>query len=444
MSGKKAKPKRADDAPLLTEIILKKLLKYYDNYSTAMGVKTCPDVIKAIRSCLENGKELKKIIVRPIDKDFKAEEKFKKALSEAKEQNDTNKIAELKANYSNMPPPIALEPLMKALNDVQLSTCKELYIIDLPLNYVDAIQLTNFLKLGNNSVSKIVISDCLLDLDCVKKISTSLNSRIMLSSLCLDYNEFGDKGCHEVCKGLIGNRHLVMLSLNFCNLTYKSGEYLGDILATTAVKDIYLDGNNLRCHGAISLISKIVEECENEVIRKELEEKARLEEEERRLEEEAAKPSWERIPVEENPTDPENEGKKPKKKKKKKKKKKSSEPPKVGPFVCKLHLADNGIDIYEDGADVQKSLKIIRNFVEMITKLIKLSSDIQEIDLHNNTIGNMSAKMILNALEYRKINKIGNLAVRVSEKIDKELFNSIIKASKKIKKKKGKKKKKKS
>lgn len=44
-----------------------------------------------------------------------------------------------------------------------------------------------------------------------------------------------------------------------------------------------MDGNNLRCHGAMSLIIKIVEECENEVIRKELEEKARLEEEEKRL-----------------------------------------------------------------------------------------------------------------------------------------------------------------
>lgn len=44
-----------------------------------------------------------------------------------------------------------------------------------------------------------------------------------------------------------------------------------------------MDGNNLRCHGAASLISKIVEECENEMIRKELEEKARVEEEEKKL-----------------------------------------------------------------------------------------------------------------------------------------------------------------
>ncbi|CAF0951270.1 unnamed protein product [Brachionus calyciflorus] len=429
MSAKKSKPKRSDDSPLLTEIILKKLLKYYDAYSNELGVKTCPDVIKTIRTCLENGKELKKLIIRPIDKDFKAEEKFIKALKEAQDNNDVTKMNELKANYNNTPPPIAIEPLMKALNEVQLSSCKELYIIDLPINYVDAIQLTYFLKLPTNSIEKLVISDCLVDYESLRRISTSLNSRIILSSICLDYNEFGDKGCYELCRGLTGNRFVVMLSLNYCNLTYKSGEYLGEILATTAIKDLYLDGNYLRCQGAMSLIYKIVEECENEVIRKELEEKARLEEEEKRLADEAAKQSWERAPAtEENPLEENSTDKKEKKKKKKKKKKKTKEPPKVGPFVCKLHLADNCIDIYEDGADTQKSLKIVREFTEMLTKLIKLSPDLQEVDLHQNTMGNMSAKMILNAMEYRKLNKIGNLAVRVSEKIDKDLFNSILKA----------------
>ena len=84
--------------------------------------------------------------------------------------------------------------------------------------------------------------------------------------------------------------------------------------------------------------------------------------------------------------------------------------------------------------------------------------------MHNNAIGNMGAKMLLNALEYRKLSKrkpgqptefwtslkldfvleekLGSVGVRVSEKIDKDLFTAIIKASKKIKKKKMKKKKK--
>ena len=79
------------------------------------------------------------------------------------------------------------------------------------------------------------------------------------------------------------------------------------------------------------------------------------------------------------------------------------EPPIVGIFVCKLHLADNAIDIYENGKDPIRSLQIIHQTIEAFVRIIKFSKDIEEIDLHNNTIGNMSAKMILNALEYRKL-----------------------------------------
>ena len=38
-------------------------------------------------------------------------------------------------------------------------------------------------------------------------------------------------------------------------------------------------------------------------------------------------------------------------------------------------------------------------------RLIQYSPEIEELDIHNNTIGNMSAKMILNALETREKSK---------------------------------------
>lgn len=41
----------------------------------------------------------------------------------------------------------------------------------------------------------------------------------------------------------------------------------------------------------------------------------------------------------------------------------------------------------------------------MNIRLIQYSPEIEELDLHNNTIGNMSAKMILNALENRQKSK---------------------------------------
>ncbi len=78
-----------------------------------------------------------------MDKDTKLEEKYKKALAKAQEANDLNAIAELKAMFSvsSVPPPILAEPMMKALNDVQYSSCKLLYIADIPLSYLDFVQI---------------------------------------------------------------------------------------------------------------------------------------------------------------------------------------------------------------------------------------------------------------------------------------------------------------
>ncbi len=44
--------------------------------------------------------------MRPIDKDTKAEERFKAALVEAQQENDLKLIAELNLNYSNTPPTV--------------------------------------------------------------------------------------------------------------------------------------------------------------------------------------------------------------------------------------------------------------------------------------------------------------------------------------------------
>ena len=46
----------------------------------------------------------------------------------------------------------------------------------------------------------------------------------------------------------------------------------------------------------------------------------------------------------------------------------------------------------------------------------------------------MSATLLVNALEMRRLKKVGSLAVRLSEKIEPELFATILKLSKKVKK----------
>jgi hypothetical protein len=43
----------------------------------------------------------------------------------------------------------------------------------------------------------------------------------------------------------------------------------------------------------------------------------------------------------------------------------------------------------------------MKTFVKL-ERLIRYSKDLEELDLHNNTVGNMGATIILHALEYRK------------------------------------------
>lgn len=222
-----------------------------------------------------------------------------------------------------------------------------------------------------------------------------------MSSIILDYNEFGDSGCIELCKGLEDNSSVISLSLNYCKLTSISGAYLGKLLHTTAIRELYLDGNELRCKGAFDLIREIALYAEFEY-KKKIEEQRLAEEEAKRLAEEKEKnrllePSNEKKDNETNKDD-----KKKKKKSKKGKKKKIKLPPQRGSFVSKLHLADNSIDIYENGKNRVESIDIISAVMDLFSKLIKYSDQLEELDLDNNPIGNQSAIMLLDALEIRK------------------------------------------
>ena len=48
--------------------------------------------------------------------------------------------------------------------------------------------------------------------------------------------------------------------------------------------------------------------------------------------------------------------------------KKVKEPLKIGPYVYKLHLADNGIDYYEEGSNKINSLRIVHDTMAMFVK----------------------------------------------------------------------------
>ena len=66
--GKKAKKRGPDDPPSVNEILLRKLLKIYELYSSQLDAKTCPDVTRAIRECLEEDKPLKTVKKLPLSR----------------------------------------------------------------------------------------------------------------------------------------------------------------------------------------------------------------------------------------------------------------------------------------------------------------------------------------------------------------------------------------
>ena len=50
------------------------------------------------------------------------------------------------------------------------------------------------------------------------------------------------------------------------------------------------------------------------------------------------------------------------------KKKKTKEPPAIGPFAFKIHLADNAINIYDDGAKKNESFDTMHQTVDLFLK----------------------------------------------------------------------------
>ena len=82
----------------------------------------------------------------------------------------------------------------------------------------------------------VELMDCLLDALAIQRLSRAFMVSEVLTKLNLDYNEFGDEGCKNSCKGLENNRTLLSLSMCYCDLGVSSGSTLGHILTTTAVR----------------------------------------------------------------------------------------------------------------------------------------------------------------------------------------------------------------
>ncbi|KAK6184718.1 hypothetical protein SNE40_007130 [Patella caerulea] len=410
--GKKKGKKKDETA----EYLVKSLMRSYEKFCAQTDSQMCPSIKQTMKTCLDDSKLIVKFVF------------------DAPSTGDGGEL------------PVLLDPLLAALRKERYIHFKDLYVWNYPMSYENVASLALLVIKPFYPVRQIEMMDCLLEAYSVKRFSSIFNSCDTLSVINLDYNEFGDKGCEYLCAGLSGNKTMLSVSLCYCDLSKESGKLLGNIISTTTVQELYLDGNNLECEGTIELIKICVDQAEFEAFqkaeaaKKKLEEEARLAEEEKENRYNKLGTSADDNTENELKSLNKSSEKKKKKKGKKKKKKQPPLPPPVGPWIKKLHLADNGIDSM--GKD-RKLAPVI--CMALFKKLLMFCEGIEEIDLDDNLIGDIAAKELMDGLTFRKAEKLKAVKIRTTHRMDDAIFSAILKmgAGLKKKKKKGKKKKKK-
>ncbi|XP_064615594.1 uncharacterized protein LOC135479631 [Liolophura sinensis] len=414
---KKGASKKLPGRNETAEVVVKRLLKCYEKNCAFTESQMCPGIRDGMKKCIENNSLLVKFILQAPDVVVP----------------DT--------------PPILLDPLLATLRYERYTFIRDLHIWDYPMSYNTVASVALLMEKRFYPIRELEMMDCLLTAPHIERLSRSFRASQSLTTVSFDYNEFGDEGCYKLCLGLSGNVNVVSVSLCYCGLGVISGKLLGEMVSTTAVRDLYLDGNDLECEGVMELIQRCADMAENEAFEREEMARRKAEQE---AEEEALRKTGRYSPLRgdlsmgsgtDSARSPSPSAKKKKKKKgKKKKKKEPPPPPRVGPWISKLHIANNGIDGYGKGANFAPVI-----CMKLISSLIMNSDCFAEIDLEDNLIGDLAGRELLEALEKRAEAKLPSMKVRTTHRLNTETFSAIVKlgAGLKKKKKKGKGKKKK-
>ncbi|XP_070433841.1 uncharacterized protein [Equus przewalskii] len=394
---------KAKGAALPVVPILQKFLRTYEKHCAQTRTSVCPAIKRDLKAGIDNGQILRKffltfqfILVRPDDSPPSI-------------------------------PPISLEPLLMTIREECYTLGKEICIWGLQLSNPEIARLALLLELKGRSTcpfTTLELVDCKMDPWSLGRLGEALQFS-SLHSLVLDYCNFGIEEIERIFSGLENNQRLQGLSLRYCGLGPRSGPALGSVVSQSAVRELHLDGNYLQCSGALALLRPLAEYAEMQG------------------------KGWPTTssPDARNPpqllgvshrasstlnpitkssgavTVKTTSGKNKRKKGIKKKVKGLTE---AGPWLVKLHLADNGID--GKGNEGEKGLL---EFTQILTCLIKYSAHLREIDLGNNGLGERAAADILEALRARKAGKLPVLKLTVTPQISSDTFRSIWKNSKK-------------
>ncbi|XP_040204736.1 uncharacterized protein LOC120936456 isoform X2 [Rana temporaria] len=408
----KVKKKTGAGIKAVDTSVLKKFLKRYENHCAQCQSIASPTITQALKKCIQNGSSYLKIILS------------------------------CPGNPSDSSASVLLRPLLMTIRDERYMLGTDLCLWGISVSNQDVASLAILLELSGRTsypFVKLEAIDCGMDVWSVERLGKAIRCS-QLTSVTLDYNEFKDEGIQGLVHGLEENTKVVTLSLCYCKLGPSSGALLGKVLAESAVSELYLTGNYLQCSGAVDLIASIADYAQDLATERPPEQPFDLAHQilEAQGQTGISTAISGDLEISERPATSPNRPAEHKKSKKRGRKgtKKAALPP--GPWVTKLHLADNGID-----AMGEKKETGVLEFSQLLSSLIRYSEQLSELDLDNNCLGEMPATDILEALTSRNQGKLPRLKIKVTAQISSITFKAILKQSKKLKVSKKKKKRKK-
>ncbi|KAK2895061.1 hypothetical protein Q8A67_012290 [Cirrhinus molitorella] len=311
-----------------------------------------------------------------------------------------------------------LQPLLMAIRDERYTHPQEFHIWSLSLKQKDIVELCLLLEKRGRTVypfKSLELLDCKLTEWSLERLGKAA-SVSYLTTLCLDFTRVGQEGLKGLLSGGLGASQISSLSLCYCGLGSWSGTLLASLLTNSSVRELYINGNELQCGGAIELLKPVAENSQN------------LAEIQKRTT--SITDGTELISQRSNMTSSRQKKAKIKGRKTKKKKEetKSGYGAAGGPWLKKLHVFDNAIDDSEKDGPIK-----FTQFLEILCIIVKFSSYLTELDLGENHIGEDGGKVLLEALRDRQAAKLSPIKIQVSTRMSTETFSAILKSAKELK-----------
>uniref|UniRef100_A0A915EVJ5 Uncharacterized protein n=1 Tax=Echinococcus canadensis TaxID=519352 RepID=A0A915EVJ5_9CEST len=425
----------------------------------------CPKIKETLRRGISEEIIIKTFVMDPKDRrniEYWDDKKFVEWFEHGHEEAQPKKKGKIKKGLKGEKPLVRLLPLIDALRNNRYLQIKELYVWGVYLEYSDMLCLKvnaanlhiwkgSMVAKGSYELSYIELIDCFINQKAIDAFAPNVNYTKTLRDLILDFNEFGDSGCYTLCEGLKSCRWLVRLSVCFCGLNKQSGIWLGNLVAETSIRELFLDGNNLEAEGATALLTQLAEAAYLEG-----KERERLKAERMAVAVAQAQTGRKRIdldaPLAESEThtaeDPstvsdvnpesvsvnayiqKNEAntnvsasRKRQTLGKGKNKRKSAKMPPCGPQITHLHMAENSINSIGRGGSFAPA---------RCMQLLK-TQDLQEIDIFGNDIGQVAGRIVLEGILARKDNNLPRVGLRVTHLINQDTYDMIRKLAPKPK-----------